>query len=127
MSTQRIQLRRTKGWRKPDGVVVVSRPTRWGNPWRVVHRNGVWGVLGRGEWMTSAGEPWTRHDAQMFAVERFSDLHRSVFDGPNKWGRSIYTRDAQIILGGKDLACWCSLGQPCHADVLLEIANEGQL
>lgn len=24
---------------------------------------------------------------------------------------------------GKDLACWCRLGQPCHADVLLEIAN----
>jgi hypothetical protein len=26
-------------------------------------------------------------------------------------------------LGGKDLACWCPLDQPCHADVLLEIAN----
>jgi hypothetical protein len=24
---------------------------------------------------------------------------------------------------GKDLACWCPLDQPCHADVLLEIAN----
>ena len=27
-------------------------------------------------------------------------------------------------LRGKDLACWCPLGQPCHADVLLELANE---
>lgn len=26
-------------------------------------------------------------------------------------------------LRGKDLACWCPLNQPCHADVLLEIAN----
>jgi hypothetical protein len=26
-------------------------------------------------------------------------------------------------LAGKDLACWCPLGQPCHADVLLELAN----
>jgi hypothetical protein len=26
-------------------------------------------------------------------------------------------------LRGKDLACWCPLDQPCHADVLLEIAN----
>jgi hypothetical protein len=26
-------------------------------------------------------------------------------------------------LRGKDLACWCPLGEPCHADVLLEIAN----
>ena len=24
----------------------------------------------------------------------------------------------------KDLACWCPLDQPCHADVLLKIANE---
>lgn len=26
-------------------------------------------------------------------------------------------------LAGKNLACWCPLGQPCHADVLLELAN----
>ena len=28
-------------------------------------------------------------------------------------------------LRGKNLACWCSLDQPCHADVLLEFANQG--
>ena len=26
-------------------------------------------------------------------------------------------------LRGRDLCCWCPLDQPCHADVLLEIAN----
>jgi len=26
-------------------------------------------------------------------------------------------------LRGKDLACWCKPGAPCHADVLLELAN----
>jgi hypothetical protein len=26
-------------------------------------------------------------------------------------------------LRGRDLACWCPLDEPCHADVLLEIAN----
>ena len=26
-------------------------------------------------------------------------------------------------LAGKDLACWCPLDRPCHADVLLELAN----
>ena len=31
---RRIQLRRTKGWRKPSGAVVVSRPSKWGNPWK---------------------------------------------------------------------------------------------
>jgi hypothetical protein len=28
-------------------------------------------------------------------------------------------------LTGRDLCCWCPLGRPCHADVLLEIANGG--
>jgi len=27
-------------------------------------------------------------------------------------------------LRGKNLACWCALDQPCHADVLLELAND---
>ncbi|HEY6794781.1 MAG TPA: DUF4326 domain-containing protein [Kineosporiaceae bacterium] len=35
MSPQRIQLRRTRGWRLPAGAVVVARPTRWGNPIKV--------------------------------------------------------------------------------------------
>lgn len=29
-------------------------------------------------------------------------------------------------LAGSDLACWCPLDQPCHAGVLLEIANRGE-
>jgi hypothetical protein len=33
--TERIQLRRTRGWRKPAGAIVVSRPSRWGNPFPV--------------------------------------------------------------------------------------------
>lgn len=27
-------------------------------------------------------------------------------------------------LRGKNLACWCSLDRPCHADVLLRLAND---
>ena len=30
-------------------------------------------------------------------------------------------------LKGKNLACWCALDKPCHADILLEIANERQV
>jgi hypothetical protein len=32
---RRLQLRRTKGWRTPEGAVVVARPTKWGNPHRL--------------------------------------------------------------------------------------------
>ena len=41
-SPQRIQLRRTKGWRKPEGAIVVARPGKWGNPFTV-------GELGRAD------------------------------------------------------------------------------
>lgn len=32
---QRIQLSRAKGWRKPENTVVVARPSKWGNPWKI--------------------------------------------------------------------------------------------
>ena len=32
---ERIQRRRTKGWRMPPGAVNVTRPSDWGNPFRV--------------------------------------------------------------------------------------------
>jgi hypothetical protein len=41
---RRVQLRRTKGWRKPTGAVVISRPSRWGNPYRV-SEHGLPGAL----------------------------------------------------------------------------------
>jgi Domain of unknown function (DUF4326) len=28
---KRVQLRRIKGWRKPDGAISVARPHKWGN------------------------------------------------------------------------------------------------
>ncbi len=57
---------------------------------------------------------------------------------PTKWGNPYGAtpddlaryRDQAIgclpieDLRGKDLACWCALDQPCHADVLLELANK---
>jgi hypothetical protein len=38
-------------------------------------------------------------------------------------GRSLQLQQLSVSLRGKDLACWCPLDQPCHADVLLEFAN----
>jgi len=39
------------------------------------------------------------------------------------WSRALADPDWLKPLHGKDLACWCRLGDPCHADVLLELAN----
>jgi hypothetical protein len=113
---ERIQLRRTAGWRKPEGAVVVARPSRWGNPFKVGSTN--WIPVGGGRWSKDPHPPLTREQAiecYRFCAE--FDLEQ------DPW--------AFADLAGRDLACWCPLvdeeGQrvPCHADVLLELANPG--
>jgi hypothetical protein len=102
---KRIQLSRKKGWRLPANAVVVSRPSQWGNPFVVNPKQ--------------AGQP--EHPEACFdraeAVKMFeaSLLHGGV--------NSDLIKILRHDLRGKDLACWCPLGQPCHADVLLKIAN----
>lgn len=103
---ERIQLRRSRGWRKPPGAVVVARPSRWGNPFSVGQR--VDGVLVRD---------------RAHAVELFRAM---LADAPGKIAA------VRAELAGRDLACWCPLiaedgsRGPCHADVLLEIANSSE-
>jgi hypothetical protein len=33
------------------------------------------------------------------------------------------TSEIRLELRGVNLVCWCPLDQPCHADVLIKIAN----
>lgn len=111
---ERIQLRRSKGWRKPEGAVVVSRPSRWGNPFKVAD-------------CIEAGFAFTEDHAREVCVGAFRDWLNG-----NRWADGSGTaadarRDAYLAsipaLRGKDLACWCRLDSCCHADVLLEFAN----
>lgn len=94
----RIQRRRARGWVAPAGAVYVGRPTRWGNPFRT--------------------------EAYAVASHAVQD-YRAWLNGELDAAGTRPTREEIIReLGGKDLMCWCALGQPCHADVLLEIANK---
>lgn len=113
----RIQLRRAAGWRKPANAIVVSRPSKWGNPFRIVRDSS------RDCWLVndSGGEVAvfaTSDEARDYAVQRYRESLT-----PNQIER------ARTELRGHDLACWCPLFDeqnrrvPCHADVLLEIAN----
>jgi hypothetical protein len=87
---KRIQLSRRKGYRKPEGAVVVSRPSKWGNPFAL----------------------------QEYGRELAVANYRRRLIGLKAIGALDLSE-----LRGKDLACWCPLDQPCHADVLLELAN----
>lgn len=108
---QRIQRRRTKGWRMPEGAVYVGRGSKWGNPYmaRQCYDPALWTVFSRlsGDGVGPAFH--SRREAVAAAVRRFRK-HAARFD--------------LAPLHGKDLACWCRLDQPCHADVLLELANK---
>ncbi len=98
MNPQRIQLSRKKGFTLPPDTVVVSRPSRWGNPFKDEDLYGA-----------------TKARRHAHAVEHFARMVREKKD---------YQLDAQRELRGKNLACWCKPGTPCHADVLLEVANK---
>ena len=102
----RVQRTRKKGGGIPDGAVYVGRPSKWGNPFVV----GVDGTRARCVrlfkllcsgylCLTSKAEP------------QLQELYLSAI------------RHDLAELRGKNLACWCPLGEPCHADVLLKIAN----
>lgn len=115
MMPKRIQLMRTKGWRKPDGVVVVSRPTKWGNPFTIASalENGfAKDTVGARELVVACFRDWLyRGDLSEWWFFNGAEQHA--------WIREHLRDD----LYGKDLACWCPLSTPCHADVLLEAAR----
>lgn len=118
MSPQRIQRKRTKGWRMPEDAVYVGRPTIFGNPYRVTTSVNGWIVRDDND---VEYEPWanTKASARRRAVELFAEIEVGIGLLGDRGG-DLST------LAGKDLACWCPLDQPCHADVLLKIANGGQ-
>lgn len=112
---ERIQLRRTKGWRKPDGAVVVSRPSIFGNPFHFRD------AIEAGYVVHSVDE------AKRLAVDAFRDWldgRGNWWTGPDSERRRKKILDSLPSLRGKSLCCWCPIGSPCHADVLLEMANK---
>lgn len=94
----RVQLSRKKGWRMPENTVSVARPTIHGNPYRV-----------------------GQHGDAAACVAQFRRELEFQMGVP---GASYVTIGRIRSLRGKNLACWCPLDQPCHADVLLELANK---
>lgn len=105
---ERIQRLCTKGWRKPDGAVNVTRPGPWGNQWK--EGSTSWICLPGGKYDKTPHPPLTREQA----IESF----RNSMSWDPEWV-AVIRRE----LGGKDLMCWCRIDQACHADVLLELAN----
>lgn len=101
MKPKRIQRKRTKGWRMPANTISVTRPGAFGNPFA----------------------QWDNETA-VAAFRRWLET-----GGAREWSSPIMVECRETLLRrlpelrGKNLACWCG-GEPCHADVLLEMANK---
>lgn len=114
MIPQRIQRKRVKGWTMPASTVSVTRPGIFGNPFPV-------DVYGR-DGAIDRFRRWLCGPMSMEELSQCSTCH-SFGDISMVTLRSAL-REQLPKLRGKNLACWCRLDQPCHADVLLKIANE---
>lgn len=91
----------------PEGAVKVDRSTPWGNPFKV----GVDGDAAR------SVELYTRLLAGLICVSCKTDPHAQM--AAKEHAEKHFRK-----LRGKDLACWCSLDKPCHADILLSVVNK---
>lgn len=106
---ERIHRRRTKGWRMPPNTVSVTRPGPLGNP-------------------------FLANDDPAAAVDHYrrwlsGEMTAAEFNEHATWTwRNGFTDREEILrrlpaLRGKNVACFCRDGLPCHADVLLYLAN----
>lgn len=104
----RIQRRRTKGWRKPEGSIYVGRPSRWGNPFN---------------WRDYPDREWGLYQIPDFERrQNAADDFRAALDRGDLEGYPS-VEEIRAELAGRDLVCWCPPDDSCHADVLLELAN----
>lgn len=104
MKPVRVQRKRTKGYRMPLNTVSVARPGKWGNPFKIAPA------------FDSEGVRFPEITAESAVTLYREWIARALQNWPS-------TRDALADLRGRNLACFCKLDAPCHADVLLELAN----
>lgn len=117
MTPKRIQLSRHKGFNLQtasqalNGLPArrVTRPGRWGNPFSIAETAERYGL--------------DAEAAQAKAVAMCADWLSGALDPKLSPGAPPSREAIRAELGGHNLACWCEPGTPCHADVLIEIAN----
>jgi hypothetical protein len=131
---KRVHMSRQHPWRHehPDAVI-VDRRTIYGNPFKVGVEMMTGTMSGNLIQNTLKYDRFTPQD-----LGETVDAYRKCFAsvpaispmfisddgrGVSIWSYGLPSADEIRELAGRDLACWCPLDQPCHADVLLELAN----
>ncbi len=106
LSPHRVQRKRVKGWKMPPNTVSVTRPGPFGNPFKA-------------EDAVEAGY----RDGNAMAAFAFMEWLKGSADFPQHQDRRATIVMRLPELRGKNLACFCPLDRPCHADALIKIAN----
>jgi hypothetical protein len=114
---QRMQLSRKRGFdlqkasRALNGLPGkrITRPGPWGNPFTIEETAARYGL--------------EADAAQAKAVALYGQWLRGTLDAGLSPGEPPSREAIRRELGGHNLACWCRPGTPCHADVLIELAN----
>ena len=104
MKPYRVQLSRTKGWRMPENTVKVDRTTKWGNPFVI-------------------GTDGTQQECIHLFQQLVSGKLPAVRSTPERRAYRVLLDERIDELRGRNLACWCKAGTPCHVDTLLMLAN----
>lgn len=110
---QRPPTNERKGWRKPKGSVLVTRPYTWGNPHPFDEPCPV---------PACHNAVHTRYEA----VDLFeADLLAGTLTTRHgtRWRKPVGLTQARIALAGRDVVCACPLDERCHGDVILKWAN----
>lgn len=134
---QRIQRRRTKGYKLPENCISVTRPGKWGNFLK----------LSGDMIMIDAGHRRTVLDKWVFLcfgdLETMLEIYEATICEEKDWPKNVLPNDVTqgIVdlnywedyykanrnlqeLRGKHLACFCKIGSHCHGDILLQLANQ---
>ena len=117
MRPQRMQLSRKAGFNLPaaskalNGLPAkrITRPGPWGNPFTIEETAAKYGL--------------DVDEAQVKAVALCGEWLRGTLDPKLSPGDPPSRGLIRSELAGHNLACWCKPGTPCHADVLIDIAN----
>ena len=113
----RIQRSRQHKQVSPNALPIqyVGRPSKWGNPFRITGQKGHWFVVNEND------EPLVTFDDKKDAIDFCVDNYKEYITHEIKLGILNLNE-----LQGKNLSCWCKIGERCHVDTLLELINKPQ-
>ena len=125
MKPIRVQRKRTRGFKLPENIVCVTRPGRYDNPF-IISGDMIFLNVKFRRPLLYLGRYW-QQGTQADCVYLFRKLLNGDFNQSEDTDLQHWVMHFKGIrkdeLKGKNLACWCKIGYPCHGDVLLEIVN----